>query len=50
VAENYQTVSLSSTLAIWPRKTPHRLSVLRRPLGLFASRSAPTTRKKSPYR
>src|SRR5215204_3494128 len=47
---NYFSDSLSrSTLAIWPCKTPHRLSVLRRPLGLFASRSAATTRKNSPY-
>jgi hypothetical protein len=39
---------LSSALAIWPGKTPHRLSLLRRSVGLFACRSAATTRKSLP--
>jgi hypothetical protein len=39
---------LSSTLAIWPRITSHRLGSRQRPLGLFAGWSLATTRKKSP--
>jgi hypothetical protein len=45
---NYQTVSPRSTLAIWPYDTPHKVGILRRPLGLFAGRSSTATRKKSP--
>jgi hypothetical protein len=44
----FRTVSLGSTLAIWPRNTLHQLSLLRRPLGLFAGRRGRPTRKKSP--
>src|SRR5215208_1037285 len=44
----FQTVSLGSTLAIWPYETPHRVGILQRPLGLFAGRSGRPTRKKSP--
>jgi len=40
--------ALSSTLAIWPYDTPHKVGILRRPLGLFAGRSGRPTRKKSP--
>src|SRR5215216_6604741 len=42
--------SLSSTLAIWPCDTPHRLATLQRPLRLFAGRSWRPTRKKSPIK
>jgi hypothetical protein len=31
----FQTVSLRSTLAIWPYDTPHKAGILRRPLGLL---------------
>jgi hypothetical protein len=44
----FRTVSLGWTLANWPCNTPHRLGLLRAPLGLFASHSPTTTRKKSP--
>src|SRR5829696_1497280 len=44
----FRTVSLGSTLAIWPYDTPHKVGILRRPLGLFAGRSGRPTRKKSP--
>jgi hypothetical protein len=40
------TEALSSTLAIWPCNTPHRLGALRRPLRLvFACRCGRRTRK-----
>jgi hypothetical protein len=38
---------LTSTLAIWPSNTPHRLGALQRSLGLFSCRSPATTRKKN---
>src|SRR5215216_6098453 len=38
----------SSTLAIWPHNTPHRLGALQSHLRLFADRSPALTRKKSP--
>src|SRR5215218_6880080 len=37
-----------STLAIWPRNTPHWLGLLRRSLRLFAGRCGRPTREKSP--
>src|ERR671921_71558 len=37
-----------STLAIWPRNTPHWLGLLQRPLRLFSGRCGRPTRKKSP--
>ena len=38
-SETFQTVSLGSTLAIWPCDTPHGLVILQRPLRLSAGRS-----------
>ena len=43
----FQTVSLRSTLAIWPYDAPHRVGITRSPLGLFACRGGRPTRKKS---
>src|SRR5918994_6412058 len=41
----------SSTLAIWPRNTPDRLAVLRRPLGLLPPHASATTCKNnSPWK
>jgi hypothetical protein len=47
--ETFQTVSLGSTLAIWPGSHPPRLGALLKPLGLYTARLGRSTRIKSPY-
>src|SRR5215207_8133407 len=42
----FQTVSLCSTLAIWPPNTPHRLGFLRRPLDFLRVALPPRPAKK----